>query len=72
MTKVLKEAIDEVTSLPEADQVTIGRHMLSHIEKLRRLRVELDQGVRELDAGMGKELDMEAVIRHAHTAYGKG
>jgi hypothetical protein len=63
MTKVLKEAIEEVTNLPEADQETIGQNLLSHVEKLRRLRVEIDKGIRSLDAGEGRELDIEDFIR---------
>jgi hypothetical protein len=57
MTKLMKEAIDEISALPEADQETIGRQLLSHVEKLRRLRVEIDRGERSLDTGQGNELD---------------
>jgi len=70
MTKVLKEAIDEVSALPEADQEKIGRGLLSHVEKLRRLRAEIDKGIRSLDAGKGKELDIEDFIRKAHARHG--
>ena len=72
MTKVLKEAIDEVSALPEADQEKIGRGLLSHVEKLRRLRTEIDKGIRSLDAGEGKELDIEDFIREARARYGGG
>jgi hypothetical protein len=57
MTKIMKEAIDEISALPEADQETIGRQLLSHVEKLRRLRVEIDRGERSLDTGQGSKLD---------------
>ena len=58
MSKLLKEAVEEVTSLPETDQETIGRQLLSHVEKLRQLRIEIDKGIRSLDAGEGRELDI--------------
>jgi hypothetical protein len=61
MTKIMKEAIDEVSALPESDQETIGRQLLSRVEKLRRLRVEIDRGERSLGAGQGSELDIDEV-----------
>jgi hypothetical protein len=71
MAKVLKDALDEVATLPEADQETIGRGLLSHVEKLRQLRVEIDKGVRSLDAGEGKELDIEEFIQQANQRHGR-
>ena len=53
MVRTLEQAIAEVASLPETDQEQIGRRLLSHVEKLKRLREELDKGVRSLDSGMG-------------------
>ena len=70
MTKVMKEAIDEVSSLSESDQETIGRQLLSHVEKLRRLRVEIDRGTRSLDAGRGRELDIDQFIEGAKDRHG--
>lgn len=66
MTKTLKDAMDEIATLPEADQEKIGRGLLSHVEKLRQLRVEIDKSIRSLDAGAGKELDIEDFIRQRH------
>ena len=63
MVKTLEEAIAEVASLPDADQEQIGRQLLSHVEKLRRLREELDKGGRSLEAGMGKRLSIDELIR---------
>lgn len=48
---------------PEEDRETIDRKLLSHVEKLRRLRVAVDQGIASLRAGKGTELDVEAFIR---------
>jgi hypothetical protein len=63
MVKTLELAIGEVATLPEADQEEIGRSLLSHVEKLRRLREELDKGVRSLDAGKGMKFDLAEFIR---------
>jgi len=40
MAKILREAMEEMSNLPEADQEKIGRELLSHLEELRRLRIE--------------------------------
>jgi hypothetical protein len=70
MIKAMKDAIDEVSSLPESDQETIGRQLLSHVEKLRRLRLEIDRGERSLDAGHGRKLDLEEFIERAKERHG--
>jgi hypothetical protein len=63
MAKTLERAFAEVTALPDEDQEEIGRQLLSHVEKLRRLREELDKGARSLDAGKGKAFSVEEFIR---------
>jgi hypothetical protein len=63
MVKTLEQAIAEVAALPDADQEQIGRRLLSHVEKLRRLREELDKGARSLDAGKGTTFSVEEFIR---------
>jgi hypothetical protein len=63
MVKTLEQAIAEVVQLPDADQEQIGRQLLSHVEKLRSLREELDKGVRSLNAGMGKPVDIDEFVR---------
>jgi Arc/MetJ-type ribon-helix-helix transcriptional regulator len=72
MSKLLQEAISEITNLPEADQEEIGRRLLSHIEKLRRLRAEIEKGIRSLDRGEGRELDIEEFIQQMHVRHGRG
>ena len=72
MTKALKEAVAEIERLPDADQEKIGRQVLYHVEKLRALRADIDAGVRSLNAGKGKELDMRDVISRAHVRHERG
>jgi plasmid stabilization system protein ParE len=56
--------------LPESDQETIGRQLLSHVEKLRRLRMEIDRGERSLDAGLGRTLDIDEFVERAKERHG--
>ena len=70
MNRVVDKAIEEIASLPEEDQETIGRGLLSHIEKLRRLRAEIDEGIASLDAGEGQELDIEAFVLKMRKSHG--
>ncbi|HKY86419.1 MAG TPA: hypothetical protein VJL90_06650 [Pseudorhodoplanes sp.] len=71
MVKTLEQAIAELSHLPDADQEEIGRRLLSHVEKLRRLREEIDKGIRSLDAGEGKPLDVEDFLRSMNKQYGR-
>src|ERR1700680_1258914 len=71
MTKCLKEAIEELSNLPEADQEQIGRELLLHVEKLQTLRADIALGARSLDAGKGRTLDIEDVISRARGRYAK-
>ena len=72
MTKTLKDALAEVATLPESDQELIGRELLVHVENLRSLRADIADGVRSLDAGKGKGLDIEDVISRGRGRYAKG
>ena len=65
------QAIAEVANLPEADQEQIGRRLLVHVEKLRQLRAEIDKGIRSLDAGEGKPLDLEDFLRQVNERHGR-
>jgi hypothetical protein len=63
MTRTFARAIAELATLPDADQEQIGRKILSYVERLRRLREELDKGVRSLDAGKGRTWSIEEFVR---------
>jgi hypothetical protein len=70
MSNLIKEAMAEVASLPEATQDKIGEELLSHIDKLRRLRAKIDKGVRSLDRGEGRELHISEIIQRARAHHG--
>jgi hypothetical protein len=71
MVKSLEVAIAEVASLPDADQKQIGRRLLSHVEKLRQVRAEVDEGIRSIDAGKGKPVDIEEFLRRMNERHGR-
>jgi hypothetical protein len=69
MAKILEQAITEVEALPETDQEQIGRRLLSHVEKLRELRAEIDKGINSLDAGKGEQLDDELFLEEMNRGH---
>ena len=71
MVKTLELALAKAASLPEAVQEQLGRELLERIEMLADLRTEIEAGIQELDAGLGAELDIEAVIRQARAEHAK-
>jgi hypothetical protein len=71
MVKTLERAIAEVERLPSDMQEKIGRELLAHVEKLRSLRADLAKGIRSLDKGAGRKLDIENVIRRARRRNAK-
>jgi hypothetical protein len=70
MVETLQKAIAELANLPDADQEEIGRKLLSHVEKLRGLRADIEAGVRLLDEGKGAPLDIEQFIEKMNEAHG--
>ena len=69
MVKTLERAMEELASLPEADQEQIGLRLMSHVDKLRQLRIDIDKGLRSLDAGEGKPLDIEEFIQQSNAGH---
>ena len=66
MVKTLELALSKAASLPEATQEQLGRELLKRIDALTALRAEIEIAVRQMDAGMGEELDIEEFIKQAH------
>jgi len=65
VNRVFRDAVAEAARLPKAAQEKIGRELRAHVEKLHRLRGDIEQGARSLDAGAGKAVDIEEVIKRA-------
>jgi hypothetical protein len=70
--KALDIAIQKAKQLPEATQEQIGRDVLFRIEKLEQLQADLQIGIDELDAGQGREIDIDEIIRQARREHGEG
>jgi hypothetical protein len=66
MTKALQLAMTKAAALPEAAQEQLGREMLERIERINELRAAVELGIRELDSGMGEELNIEGFIAQLH------
>jgi predicted transcriptional regulator len=69
MTKTLELAVAKATALPEATQERIAYELLERIDNLSALKAAIDEGLAELDAGLGTPLDLEEVIREARAEY---
>jgi hypothetical protein len=70
MMRTLELAIKKVSGLPEAAQEQLGRELLERVDTLEQLRVKVQEGIAELDSGLGEELDVEALIREIHSDHG--
>jgi hypothetical protein len=62
-------AIAELTNLPDTDQEQIARRLLSHVEKLRLLRADIDTCIRSLDLGEGEVLNVKDFLRHKNKQH---
>ena len=67
--RTLRQAVEKAEALPLPDQERIGRDLMRYVDSLSELRDKLDQGVRSLDAGLGRELDIEDVIARANARH---
>jgi hypothetical protein len=65
MTTLLQQAFEAASRLSDAEQDRIGRELKTYLEKLERIRADIDEGIRSLDAGEGRELDIETIIERA-------
>jgi hypothetical protein len=71
-SKTLELAISRLAMLPEAAQEEIGRELMEHVDKRQRLLEDIDTGIRSLEAGLGRELDIDDVIKRARERHGRG
>jgi len=71
MSETFQTAVQEVATLSEVDQESIGRSMLSHVEKLAQLRTEIKRGIVSLDVKKGKPLSLETFLSLARMRYAK-
>ena len=71
MVKTLELAITKAASLPEAAQEQLGRELLERIDTLAALRGAIEVGIRELDQGLGQQLDLDEVLRQVREEHAR-
>lgn len=71
MVRALELAIEALSRLPAADQERMGRQLLSYIEKLLQVRIEVDKGIRALDGGGGQAVDVDDLLRQLNERHGR-
>jgi hypothetical protein len=69
MTKLLQEAIERVSALPKAAQESIAEELIAHVESVEHLRAELQKGIDSFDHDLGREIEIEQLIRTARAQY---
>jgi hypothetical protein len=71
MVRALELAIEALRNLPAADQERVGRQLLTYIEKLQQLRIEIERGVRVLEAEAGVPLDLDDFLVQLNQRHGR-
>jgi hypothetical protein len=71
MIKTLELALSKAAALSAPAQEQLGRELLERIDMMSRLRADIELGLRELDAGLGAEIEMVDVIRQARAGHGR-
>ena len=71
MVRALELAIEALGNLPAADQERVGRQLLSYVEKLQQLRIEIERGVRVLEGEAGAPLDIEDFLHQLNQRHGR-
>jgi hypothetical protein len=71
MVRTLELAIEALKNLPAADQERMGRQLISYIEKLLALRVEIEKGIRVLESEAGVPLDVDGFLVQQNARHGR-
>ena len=71
MVRALELAIEALKDLPAADQERMGRQLLSYVEKLLQLRVEIEKGIRVLESDAGIAFDVDDFLVQLNARHGR-
>jgi len=71
MEKTFALATKEVAKLPKETQAEFGRDLIDRIAAWRELREKIAEGVRELNAGMGRPLDIKKFMKEFRRRHAK-
>ena len=71
MSKLLTAGIKEIKKLPSEMQDNVGMDLIEHAAAWRALREKIMEGVRELDAGLGRPLDKKEFMKEFRRRHAK-
>jgi hypothetical protein len=71
MARALELAIEALRNLPAADQERMGRQLLTYIEKLLALRIEIEKGARVLETEASVPLDIGEFLMQQNARHGR-
>ena len=71
MTKLLAAGINQIKKLPPEMQDNVGMDLIEHAAAWRELKEKIMEGVRELDAGLGRPLDKKEFMRELRRRHAK-
>ncbi len=62
MTKLLEQAFEAASKLSDDEQDRAGRELMAYLEQRRAFRADIKDGMHFVDAGNGRELDVDELI----------
>jgi hypothetical protein len=71
MTKLLRDAMAKVEALPAPVQERIAQELIGYVDKINALRADLNEGLRQLDAGQEREIDFDQLLKRARAELKK-
>lgn len=71
MSEVLKVALEKAADLPESVQEEIGFAVIDRVAAWKKLRADIQVGIDQLDAGLGRQIDFEALIKELHEEHAR-
>ena len=71
MTKLLAAGINQIKKLPPEMQDNVGMDLIEHAAAWRELKEKIMEGVRELDAGLGRPLNSKEFMREFRRRHAK-
>lgn len=71
MEKTFASATKEVAKLPKETQADFGRDLMDRVAAWYQLREKIAVGVRELDAGLGRPLNIKKFMKEFRRKHAK-
>jgi hypothetical protein len=71
MTEILRVALEKAADLPESVQEEIGLEVIDRVAAWKKLKADIQVGIDQLDAGLGREIDFEELIKELHEEHAR-